>query len=95
MLAEAGLAAEIVDYLETPPDRAELLELLGKLGLPATALLRRGEAVYGELFGDREPTEAEALEALLAHPILLERPIVVRGARAVVARPPERVRELF
>lgn len=95
LAAEGGLAVEVIAYLETPPSREELLGLLAKLGLPASGLLRRGEPVYSELFGDREPTEAEALEALLAHPILMERPIAVRGGRAVVARPPERVRELF
>jgi arsenate reductase len=95
LVAEAGLAADVVNYLDTPPTQAELLGLLGKLGLPPTGLLRRGEPTYAEVFGDREPTEAEALEALLAHPILLERPIAVRGNRALVARPPGRVRELF
>ena len=95
MVAEAGIAAEIVNYLETPPTREELQELLRKLGMQPSELLRRGEALFQEHYAGRDLSEAEALDAMLAHPILMERPIVVRGGRAVVARPPERVRELF
>ncbi len=95
LVAEAGLEAEVVNYLETPPSAEELRALLGKLGLRAVDLLRRSEAVFIEHYGGRELSEAEAFEALRAHPILMERPIVVRGERAVVARPPERVKELL
>ena len=95
LVAEAGIAAEIVNYLETPPTREELQELLRKLGMRPSELLRRGEAIFQEHYAGRDLSEAEALDAMLAHPILMERPIVVRGERAVVARPAERVRELF
>ena len=95
LIAGAGLTAEVVDYLETPPTRGELQELLQLLGMPATQLLRRGEPIFQEYYAGRELSEIEALEAMVAHPILMERPIVVRGNRAVVARPPERVLELF
>ncbi len=95
LVAEAGVEAEIVNYLETPPTREELRGLLGKLGMQPSELLRRGEAVFAEHYAGRELTEDEAFEALLAHPILMERPIVVRGDKAVVARPPERVKELL
>lgn len=95
LVAEAGLEAEVINYLDTPPTAEELSELLRKLGLKASDLLRRGEAVFLEHYGGRELSEAEAFAALQAHPILMERPIVVRGDRAVVARPPERVQELF
>ena len=95
LVAEAGVDAEIVSYLETPPTGAELRELLRKLGMKPSELIRRGEPVFAEQYAGRELSEDEAFEALLAHPILMERPIVVRGDRAVVARPPERVRELL
>lgn len=95
LVAEAGVVAEIVNYLETPPTEAELRDLLRKLGMQPSELVRRGEAVFVECYGGRDLSEDEAFEALLAHPILMERPIVVRGDRAVVARPPERVRELL
>ena len=95
LVAEAGAEAEIINYLETPPTRAELEDLLRKLGMRASELLRKDEPVYKEHYADRDLSEAEALDAMLAHPILMERPIVVKGDRAVVARPPERVKELF
>lgn len=95
LIEEAGVEAEIINYLETPPTRGELLDLLRKLRMQPSELLRRGEAVFKEHYADRDLSEDEALEALLAHPILLERPIVVRGDKAVVARPPERVMELL
>ncbi len=95
LVAEEGLAVEVIPYLEVPLTASELRELLRKLGMRPSELLRRGEAVFTEQFGDRELTEEEAFAALLAHPILMERPIAVRGDRAVVARPPERVKELF
>ncbi|HZU52706.1 MAG TPA: arsenate reductase (glutaredoxin) [Holophagaceae bacterium] len=95
LIEEAGIQAEIVNYLETPPTRVELVDLLRKLRMKPSELLRRGEAVFLEHYAGRDLSEAEALDALLAHPILMERPIVVRGDRAVVARPPERVRDLL
>lgn len=95
LLAERGVAMEVVDYLTTPPTADELRELLGKLGMKPGQLLRRGEALFIELYGGRELTDYEAFAALLAHPILMERPIVVRGDKAVVARPPERALELL
>lgn len=95
LVEEAGVKAEIVNYLETPPTRAELEGLLKKLGMKPSELLRRGEPVFQEHYAGRDLSEAEALDAILAHPILMERPIVVRGDRAVVARPPERVKELL
>ena len=95
LLAEAGVSAEVVNYLETPPTRAELEDLLRKLGMKPSELLRKSEPIFQERYAGRDLSEAEALDAMLTHPILMERPIVVRGDKAIVARPPERVRELL
>jgi arsenate reductase len=95
LVAQSGVPAEIIDYLETPPKRDELRLLLRQLGLPAAGLVRRGEAVFREFYAGRTLSEDEWLDALVAHPILIERPIVVRGERAVVGRPPEKVLELL
>ncbi len=95
LLADKGVATEIVDYLKTPPSADELRALLGKLGLSAAQLVRRGEAVFKTHYAGRSLSEDEWLAALVAHPILIERPIVVRGERAVLGRPPERVLELL
>lgn len=95
LIEASGFESEVISYLDTPLSRAELEDLLRKLGMKASEVLRRGEPIFLEHYAGCELTEAEALQALLDHPILLERPIVVRGDRAIIARPPERVRELF
>lgn len=95
LLAEHGVTTEIINYLETPPDKDELRALLAKLGLPAREIVRSGEAVFKEHYAGRELSEEEWLDALVAHPILIERPIVVRGEQAVIARPPERLLTLL
>lgn len=95
LLQEKGVTLEIVEYLKTPPSRAELAELVRKLGVPAESIVRTGEDIYKSDYKGRTLNEDEWLDALAAHPILIERPIVVRGERAVVGRPPEKVLELF
>lgn len=95
LLAERGLEPEVVDYLRIPPTVEELRELARMLGLAPSQLVRRGEDLYRSTFAGRDLTEDQWLVALAEHPILLERPILVRGNRAVVGRPPERVLELL
>lgn len=94
LLQARGVNVEVVRYLETPLSRAALVELVRKLGTPAAGLMRKGEDEYKARFAGRTPTEDEALDAMAAHPILMERPVAVAGDRAVVGRPPERVLEL-
>jgi arsenate reductase len=95
ILVDSGVEVEIIDYLATPPSREELRDLLRKLDIRPAALIRRGESVFKEHYAGRSLTDEEWLDALLAHPILIERPIVVRGERAVLGRPPEKVLELL
>jgi len=95
LLRTRGIEPQVIEYLRTPLDERELADLLSRLGLPASALLRRKEALFKRQYGDRELTEAECLKALATHPELLERPIVVRGEHGVLARPPERVLDLL
>lgn len=86
-----GREVEVVNYLDTPPNAVELKQLLKLLGIPARQLLRGGEAVYKEL-GLAAALDDEALiAAMAAHPILIERPIVVANGKAVIGRPPESV----
>lgn len=95
LLQEAGVEVEIIEYLKHPPTRETLTELVAMLGVEAPTLLRRSESVFREHYAGVEITADVAMDALLAHPILLERPIVVLRTRAVVGRPPERVLELL
>ncbi|MFQ5698780.1 MAG: arsenate reductase (glutaredoxin) [Myxococcota bacterium] len=95
LLRERGVEPEIVEYLREPPSRAELETLARRLGLEPCEWVRRGEAAFGEASLSDASGADEILDAMLRHPILIERPIAVSGERAVVGRPPERVLELL
>jgi arsenate reductase (glutaredoxin) len=95
LIAENGLAAEVVEYLKTPPSREELRALLMKLDLKPGELVRQGEDVFKERYAGRSLSDEEWLDALVAYPILIERPIVVCGDKAVLARPAEKLLELL
>ena len=95
LIAEAGIEPEIVEYLKTPPTRETLRGLLRKLGIKPEQLVRKGEEVYKQKFAGRALTDEQWLDALAKNPILIERPIVVKGAKAVIGRPPENVLSLL
>jgi arsenate reductase (glutaredoxin) len=95
ILAERAVEAEVVEYLDAPPDRPALERILRLLGTDdPTVILRPEQPLYDEL-GLEGADRDVVLDAIAAHPVLLQRPIVVVGDRAVVARPPERVLELL
>ncbi|MDQ1444201.1 MAG: hypothetical protein QOI20_665 [Acidimicrobiaceae bacterium] len=97
ILDEHGIEATFVRYLDTPPTRADLDRLMGLLGIDdPRQMMRTGEDVYkDEHLGDPSVTADQLLDAIVEHPILLERPIVVRGDKAVIARPPENLLALL
>lgn len=96
LLEERGIHPTVVEYLKTPPDAARVEELLALLGKEPRDVIRTGEDVYAELgLSDPGKTRAELVAAIAAHPILLERPIVVAGGKAAIGRPPESVLALF
>lgn len=96
LLTAHGVEPTIVRYLDSPPDAATLAQLLDRLGLEPRALLRSGEDEYKALnLADPALGREALIAAMVAHPKLIERPIVVRGDRAVLGRPPERVLELL
>ena len=87
---------KVVEYLKTPPSTEDLSEALAKLGLEPRALIRKKEAAYEELgLSDEGLSRGELLAAMAAHPVLIERPLVFRGERAVLGRPPENVLSLL
>ena len=95
MLAERGVEADYVRYLDTAPDRAELERVMGLLGIDdPREMMRTSEPVYREL-GLAEAGRDELLDAMTKHPILIERPIVIVGDRAIIARPAEKALELL
>lgn len=95
ILAERGVEADYVRYLDQAPSRQSLVEVMALLGIDdPRRMMRTGEPVYATL-GLDSAGPGELLDAMVANPILIERPIVVHDGRAVIARPAERVLELF
>jgi arsenate reductase len=95
LLAERGVDVDYIRYLENAPTRADLEAVLVKLGTDNPRdIVRAKEPIYAELGLDGADRD-QLLDAMVAHPILIQRPIVIHGDRAVVARPPERLLELF
>ncbi len=96
ILTDKGHSPRIVKYLENTPSLAELEKLVALLGIPPGELVRNTEAEYKQAGLDNLAVDDQAImQAIVAHPILLQRPIVVRGDRAVIGRPPENVLELL
>lgn len=92
----ANEPVEVIEYLKTPPTVDQLKVLQAMLGCPLREMIRTGETEYKELgLDEADVTDDKLYEAIASHPILLQRPIVVRNGRAVIARPPENVAVLF
>src|SRR5688572_29872114 len=95
-LVEAGVDFEAVDYYVDPIPKAKLKALLRKMGITARALLRTREVRHRSLrLGERDLNEDEILDLMVDHPDLIQRPIVEKGDRAILARPAERLREIL
>jgi arsenate reductase len=95
LLAEHGIEAEYVRYLEDPPSREDLEQLMQRLGIDDPRdMMRTGEDAYKDS-NLAAASADELLDAIVKHPILLERPIFVRGDKAVIARPPEKLLDLL
>lgn len=96
LLSNKGLSPTIVEYLTTPPDADTIKSLLAKLGLEPRELMRTKEAVFNELnLSDPALSADQLIAAMTQHPILIERPIVVVGDKAVIGRPPENINALL
>ncbi|MEO0317159.1 MAG: hypothetical protein RL404_836 [Pseudomonadota bacterium] len=96
LLRERGIEPTIVPYLQDTPDRATLLATVRATGEPVRALLRDKEAIYAELgLNDAGKTDDELIDAMLAHPVLINRPVVITRKGARLCRPTERVLELI
>ena len=95
LVTERGYNSELIKYLDTPPSKVELSSLLHKLGMKPLELIRKGEAIFKQHFAGRTLSDDEWLDALVAYPVLMERPVVVRGNKAVVARPAEKALEIL
>lgn len=96
LLREKGIEPDVTLYLETPPTAARIRELLKMLALAPRELMRRKEKTYKELgLDDASLSDAQLVQAMSENPILIERPIVVKGSKAAIGRPPENVLEIL
>ncbi len=96
ILNDKGLDASVVEYLKSPPSSAELSEVLNLLGIEPRDLMRKHEKPYKENNLDNtELSREQLIQAMVEHPILIERPIVINGKKAIIGRPPERVLDIL
>ena len=86
---------KVIEYLKQSLNKKEIVDLLDKLGMKAEELIRKGEADFKENYKGKELSESEWVEVMVKFPKLIERPIIVLGNKAVVARPTEKINELF
>jgi arsenate reductase len=96
LLKDHGVEPQVVEYLKTPPDRAALERILDMLGLEPRDLMRKKEQEYKDNnLADPNLTRDQLIDAMLAHPRLIERPIVIKDGKAALGRPPEQVLEII
>jgi len=95
LLEEKGIDAEVVKYLDTPPTKEEIMEVLKMLGISARELMRTKEAIYKELNLKEVTDEEKLIEAMVNNPKLIERPIVIKDGKAAIGRPIENIMELL
>lgn len=86
---------EIIEYLKTPPSKNELKEVLKLLGSEPQDIIRKGEKEFKDNFKNKDLTDDQWIDAMLKYPKLIERPIVIGNKKAVIGRPPEKVKKLF
>lgn len=95
ILNDQKIEAEVIEYLKTPPTESEIRQILEKLNMKASEVVRKTENLYKLKFANKEYSEPEWIKILAENPILIERPIIIHGNKAVIGRPPDKVLELF
>jgi len=92
IIQDSGTEVEIIKYLEDVPSEEELTDLIKKLNITAERLIRKSEKIFKDQFRGENLAEEEWIKIMIANPKLIERPIVVKGDKAVLGRPPENVK---
>lgn len=95
LIRASGHEPKVVEYLKTPPSEAELSAIVRKLGMKPLELIRRNEQAFKDKFAGKTLDDKAWIKAMVANPILIERPIVVRGNAAAIGRPPQNVEKLL
>jgi len=94
-LEKSGVEFEVVRYLDTIPTREELKTIIGYLGIGPEQLVRKNETIWKEQFKGKTLSDDELIDIMVAHPKLIERPIIINGKKAVIGRPTENIRSLL
>lgn len=96
LLSKQGIEPEVVEYLNTPPDKAELVEILDMLKLEPRELMRTHEAEYKDNnLSDDSLSREQLIDAMIQYPKLIERPIVINNGKAAIGRPPEKILDIL
>ena len=95
ILENSNKEFEVINYLDKPPTKKELKEILKMLGFTPIQLVRKNESIWKENYKNKNLSEDEIINAMIEHPKLIERPIVVSGSKAVIGRPPENIKSLL
>ena len=95
ILENKGVDFEIVQYVENPLSASEIKDLLKKLDMPSEAIIRKGEADYKANFKGKTMSENDWIDAMVKFPKLIERPIIIKGDKAVVGRPPDNIEQFL
>lgn len=95
ILTSTGIQPEIIDYLTNTPTKAELKNIIHKLGIKPYKLIRKEETIFKENFKGKELKDEQWIDVMILHPKLIERPIVINGDKAIIGRPPELVKTLM
>lgn len=95
LLEEKNEQIEVVEYLKTNPTKKELTELVDMLGIKPLELIRKGEKIFKEVFKGKDLSDSQWIDAMVANPILIERPIVIKDGKAAIGRPIENVIEIL
>lgn len=95
IINDSGANVEIIEYLKTSPTEKELTSLIDKLGISASTLIRKNENIFKEKYKGKTLKDSEWITAMVKYPKLIERPIVVKGDKAIIGRPPKNVEILL
>jgi arsenate reductase len=95
LLEDKNVKAEVFEYLKTPPTAQQIKDVLTKLGVEPEALVRKGEEIYKAEYKGKALTYDQWIEAFVKHPVLIERPIIIKGDKAVIGRPIENIDTLL
>jgi len=95
ILEKSGKDFQVVRYLEDIPTKKELKEIIGLLGIKPEQLVRKNEAIWKDNYKGKSLSDSEILDAMILHPKLIERPIVINKDRAVIGRPPENIQKII